>query len=30
MMNWLKKINSIQTNDTSDLVKKIWLKPEFI
>ena len=29
-MNWLKKINSIQTNDTSDLVKKIWLKPEFI
>ena len=29
-MNWLKKINSIQTNDTSDLVKKIWLKPELI
>ena len=29
-MNWLKKINSIQTNDTSDLVKKIWLKPEFL
>ena len=26
MMNWLKKVNAIQEIDTSDLVKKSWLK----